>query len=368
MRALTLVLLLAPLSAHAKPARPRADVRVVANELRLAEATAALERSEPGRALEALARIDRSAPLFRAALLEGRAQAALGVMRDAARALERARRIALEGGRALDDASEVLLAKAAHAAGDCGLALEACARATDAVERDDDAAYAWVDCIARRGDDDEALAVLDRIGLSPRTHALRARLLVRAGAYEMARADALAAAAELTADELVALFRALASAPLLAALVAQVGMARFPDDARFAAVQGDAERAALLDTAALATATEALRSRGVLRRALTYNGRVDDDARRLRQRLAILVDMRAWDRALALRARAASFGLLADDPVAYALAYAAFQTGADDDASALLDSIEDPAWFERATSLRAAIAACAGKRSDRCFR
>jgi hypothetical protein len=51
-------------------------------------------------------------------------------------------------------------------------------------------------------------------------------------------------------------------------------------------------------------------------------------------------------------------GLLDEDPVAYAMAYAWYQLGEVGEAERYLRRIQDPKWFQDATTLRQAMAEC----------
>lgn len=105
-------------------------------------------------------------------------------------------------------------------------------------------------------------------------------------------------------------------------------------------------------------AAECFRRAGQLDRALRLNGEVPDGPTKTRQRLGLLLEAEDFERAAALTPRATRLGLVEEDEVAYGLAYAWMRLGEAKQAEALLKYIQDPKVFQRATQLRAALAAC----------
>ena len=209
---------------------------------------------------------------------------------------------------------------------------------------------------------------------SPAARLLRVRMLVEDGAPAAAHDDVTAIAATAsfaTLRTLVTLF-----APVdrrFASTVAEVALARFAN-----------EPEAARDLARLLTVpSRAVTNRRVIQDADSTDGGAAsraallqtlhetdhpglqrmlaatiDERLRLRSRLAALVDDGAFDEVLALRERVAAQGFFNDDNVRYAIAFAACATGDDVLADDTLDDIAEPAVFERATALRAAVAAC----------
>ncbi|MCK6522585.1 hypothetical protein L6R49_14230 [Myxococcota bacterium] len=108
-------------------------------------------------------------------------------------------------------------------------------------------------------------------------------------------------------------------------------------------------------------AAECFRRAGQLDRAIRQNGEVPDGPTKTRQRLGLLLEAEDFERAAALTPRATRLGLVEEDEVAYGLAYAWMRLGEAQQAEALLKHIEDPKVFQRATQLRAALAACAAE-------
>lgn len=113
-----------------------------------------------------------------------------------------------------------------------------------------------------------------------------------------------------------------------------------------------------LDAALSAPAADCFRDAGQLDRALYLNTLVPDPASKARQRLDLLIRVERWDQAVALTPRLARLGLLSEDPIAYAVAYANFKLGRFDAAEASLVGIADPRLFADATVLRRAMEDC----------
>lgn len=116
--------------------------------------------------------------------------------------------------------------------------------------------------------------------------------------------------------------------------------------------------AAEADPSLFVAAARAFEEAGDIDRALYANQRVVEPRDKARQRLGLLVAAARYDEALALLPRLERLGLLSEDRVAYAVAYAHFQIGERRAASMRLDGIADAEVFRLATGLRQAIAAC----------
>lgn len=205
-------------------------------------------------------------------------------------------------------------------------------------------------------------------------------LLVRLGLYREARerGEKLLARPDTTADDAVAISEALrrGGETAEAMTILEAALLREGDDrdllvqAARAALDDDQprnagrflERAALLDPALALESAEAYRRGGDLDAALRMNGQVADPSAKARQRLGLLLDGEAWERALALEDRLRRLGLAEDDGIAYGLAYASFRLGDFERAQGWLRGISDPEAFRRATELRQAILACEGGR------
>lgn len=295
---------------------------------------------------------------------------------DAATSFRHALAVATEGRELL----EMHLARALLAAGDPAGALAALDRtgevgagipgawllrteACGALERWDDA-WAALEAGARRFPDQADL------------RRQQVFLLVKLGLYREARerGEALLARPDADADDAVAIAEALRqggqtgeAATLLEAALLEEGEDRdlLVEAARAALDDGQPrnagrflERAAALDPPLALEAAEAYRRGGDLSAALRMNAQVADPSAKARQRLGLLLEDEAWDRAVALEERLRRLGLAEDDGIAYGLAYAWFRLGDGERAEAWLEGIQDPEAFQRAIELRQAIAAC----------
>lgn len=115
------------------------------------------------------------------------------------------------------------------------------------------------------------------------------------------------------------------------------------------------EEAARLDAKYLAEAAELHRRAGALDRALFLNAQVIDQKAKTRQRLGLLLQRAAYDGVQALEPRLSRLGLLDDEEVRYALAYASYRSGDLERADVQLRGITRPDLFRAATDLRKAI-------------
>lgn len=105
-------------------------------------------------------------------------------------------------------------------------------------------------------------------------------------------------------------------------------------------------------------AAELYRRAGHFREALRLNAAVLDQDAKMRQRLSLLLEEERFDEAAQLEARLERMGLLAEDQVVYALAYAAHFAGRPEQAERLLGRLTDPSWFEKGNAIRRAMDAC----------
>lgn len=201
-------------------------------------------------------------------------------------------------------------------------------------------------------------------------------LLVRLGLYQEAitRGGGLLERPDAVVEDVLVLAESLrrGGAPERAAVVLAQGRLRFPErkepwvqSAALALALGRAVEAASylgvaaeLDPELAYEAAEVWRQAGEPAQALRLNAQVVDPARKARQRLGLLLEAEAWDRAVALEERALRLELEGDGAVAYGLAYARFRTGDLDRAEDLLRGISDPKVFQLATGLRSAMDAC----------
>lgn len=115
------------------------------------------------------------------------------------------------------------------------------------------------------------------------------------------------------------------------------------------------EEAARIDARYLGEAAELHRRAGALDRALYLNAQVIDQKAKTRQRLGLLLQRAAYDGVQALEPRLSRLGLMEDEEVRYALAYASYRAGDLARADARLRGITRPDLFRAATDLRKAI-------------
>lgn len=151
---------------------------------------------------------------------------------------------------------------------------------------------------------------------------------------------------------------------------------RYPDDGRVpralaqtwlerGAPRAAAEilvRRALIEPALYAEAAELYRRAGLPVRALQLNTLVPESDRRLKQRVGLLIELRRYPQVAAMEAALHRAGLLADEDVRYALAYARYRGGDHAGAARHLTAITRPELLRKATELRRLMAECAHDR------
>lgn len=119
------------------------------------------------------------------------------------------------------------------------------------------------------------------------------------------------------------------------------------------------ERAALSGSDDLSLdAAELYRQSGDLVKALALNARVADSEKRLRQRLGILLELGRYELVAMMERDLQRVGLLNDESVRYAMAYAYFKTNQFAEADALLTGMKDASMFRQATELRKVMLDC----------
>jgi len=131
------------------------------------------------------------------------------------------------------------------------------------------------------------------------------------------------------------------------------------DQGRTLAAAEIMRRAAITDPELVVDAAELFRRAGWLVQALRLNAQVIDQPRKLRQRLSILLEMNRFDQAAAMAADLDRVGLLADEDMRYALAYALFKSGDFDHAEVQLQQLTRADLFRRAAELRRVMEQCA---------
>lgn len=117
--------------------------------------------------------------------------------------------------------------------------------------------------------------------------------------------------------------------------------------------------AAVYDPALLPEAAELYRRAGWPIEALTLNAQVIDQHKKLKQRMAIFIELNRFDQAASMQDALYRVGLLEDEDIRYALAYALFKTGAYEAAESHLTRLTRTDLFRKATELRRAMEQCA---------
>ncbi|MDT8364481.1 MAG: hypothetical protein RQ714_07515 [Nitrosomonas sp.] len=118
------------------------------------------------------------------------------------------------------------------------------------------------------------------------------------------------------------------------------------------------EQAAAIDSSFVSESAELYRRAGRLHRALALNARISDSAIKLKQRMAILLGLKQYEKIVGMEAALFRSGILNDQHIQYALAYAAFATGNFNLTRRHLEPIKDPELFKRAVELRRLIQEC----------
>lgn len=115
---------------------------------------------------------------------------------------------------------------------------------------------------------------------------------------------------------------------------------------------------ASLDITYMSEAAELFRRAGNLSRALNLNAQVRDKAKKLKQRLAILLEYEDFELAAAMERPLNRVGLLDDEDIRYATAYSLFKAGQFTEASEQLNYIKRPDLFRKSTELRKVMQDC----------
>jgi thioredoxin-like negative regulator of GroEL len=93
-------------------------------------------------------------------------------------------------------------------------------------------------------------------------------------------------------------------------------------------------------------------------RALMLNGQITDQQVKFRQRLALLLELQRFEQAAAMEGDLLRTGLMDEEDIRYALAYAIFKSGDFDKAESHLQTLTRPDLFRKAAELRRAIQDC----------
>jgi tetratricopeptide (TPR) repeat protein len=117
-------------------------------------------------------------------------------------------------------------------------------------------------------------------------------------------------------------------------------------------------QAALLDPDLMGEAAELYRRSGQTFRALNLNGQLTDQEEKLRQRLALFLELENYEQAASMETPLRRVGLLDEEDLRYAIAYALFKTGDFGAAEEHLGRLERADLFRKAAELRRAIQDC----------
>lgn len=120
--------------------------------------------------------------------------------------------------------------------------------------------------------------------------------------------------------------------------------------------------ASLLDPSLTGEASELYRRAGRPHRALMLNGQISDQQVKLRQRLALLLELQRYEQAAAMVNDLRRTGLIDDEDIRYALAYAVFKVGDFETAETHLQKLTRSDLFRKAAELRRAIQDCSEDR------
>jgi predicted Zn-dependent protease len=202
-------------------------------------------------------------------------------------------------------------------------------------------------------------------------------ILVEQGLHQTAAdvGQAYLAGAEASPEDAIAIGNALRQAQALDKALALLEPARlrFPNNVTLAkltahtylAKEQTLAAAEVLNTAAIyepsltVEAAELYRRAGWLIQALTLNSQIIDQSAKLKQRMAILIQLQRFDMAAAMAGDLQRVGLLGDEDIRYALAYALFKRGEFDAAEGHLAQLTRSDLFRKAAELRSAMQECA---------
>ena len=118
------------------------------------------------------------------------------------------------------------------------------------------------------------------------------------------------------------------------------------------------EQAAQYDPKLLAEASEVYRRAGRYYKSLTMTTSIRNIKVKLKQRLAIYLALKRYEQAANMKKSLYRNGLLEDENIRYALAYAYFSSGQYDAASRQIDFLKEPELFKKGVELRRMMASC----------
>ncbi len=118
------------------------------------------------------------------------------------------------------------------------------------------------------------------------------------------------------------------------------------------------DQAAVFDRTLIADAAELYRRAGQRYRALLLNGQIADQEAKLKQRLALTLELGHFEQAVAMRDDLYRLNLVANEDIRYALAFALFKSGDYAGAENELARLRRGDLFRKAVEVRRAIAEC----------
>jgi len=121
-------------------------------------------------------------------------------------------------------------------------------------------------------------------------------------------------------------------------------------------------QAALLQPGLMSEAAELYRRAGQYHRALALNSQLADQPEKFRQRLALYLQMESYEQAAAMELPLRRVGLLQEEDLRYAIAFALFKIGDFPAAEEQLSQLSRPDLFRKAAELRRSIADCTTER------
>ncbi|MDT8407454.1 MAG: CDC27 family protein [Methylococcales bacterium] len=157
-----------------------------------------------------------------------------------------------------------------------------------------------------------------------------------------------------------------------AARIMEVASLRFPSDVKIAkvlahtyldqgkthAAAGVLERISRYDPEFFSEAAELYKRAGRYYRALELNARVSDQKVKLKQRMAILIALKHYEKVTNMEQALYRAQLLSDEPIRYALGFAAFSTGQFADAKRHLAFVKESQLFRQAVELQKLMKEC----------
>ncbi len=228
----------------------------------------------------------------------------------------------------------------------------------------------------------DALAVLDQATLVfPDDRSFQRRkvfFLIELGLYQQAAelGEAYLRATAGTAEDYIAIGNALRqSGQLIEALgFLEAAQIKYPRDVTIKKVLAhtyiDQEslhiaadiinEAAILDPTLLPEAAELYRRAGQIYRALSLNSEILDQQAKLKQRLAIFIELSRYEQASAMENDLLRLNLLENEDVRYALAFALFKSGEFERAESHLSLLTRTDLFRKAIEVRRAMQECQG--------